>query len=172
MGVAGCGKSSLASALAQAQACPMIEGDHFHSPASREKMSQGIALTDADRAGWLSVLVAEIRKHPQGVVLTCSALKKAYRDRLRQSTPQLKFAFLDIDKAEAQRRVIARAASHFFNAALVDNQFATLESPLGEPGVIRLDATQPLETLQAQVSHWLQHHTPNPTANQETGEPG
>jgi gluconokinase len=156
MGVSGCGKSSLASALAQVLGCTLIEGDHFHSPANREKMSNGIALTDADRAGWLSVLVGEIQKHPDGVVLTCSALKKAYRDRLRQSTPELKFAFLGIDKAEAQRRVIARAASHFFNAALVDNQFATLESPVGEPGVIQLDATQPLETLQVQVSQWLQ----------------
>jgi len=155
MGVAGCGKSSLASALAQAEGCTLIEGDHFHSPASREKMSQGIALTDADRAGWLSVLVDEIRKHPDGVVLTCSALKKAYRDRLRQGTPELKFAFLDIARSEAQRRVIARAASHFFNAALVDNQFATLESPVGEPGVLRLDATEPLQALQAQVSQWL-----------------
>ncbi len=155
MGVAGCGKSSLASALAQAEGCTLIEGDHFHSPASREKMSQGIALTDADRAGWLSVLVDEIRKHPDGVVLTCSALKKAYRDRLRQGTPELKFVFLDIAKSEAQRRVIARAASHFFNAALVDNQFATLESPVGEPGVLRLDATEPLQPLQAQVSQWL-----------------
>ena len=157
MGVAGCGKSSLASALAEAEGCTLIEGDHFHSPASREKMSQGIALTDEDRAGWLSVLVAEIQKHPHGVVLTCSALKKAYRDRLRESTPELRFAFLDIDKTEAQRRVVARAASHFFNAALVDNQFATLESPVGEPGVIRLDATEPLAALQAQVSHWLHH---------------
>jgi gluconokinase len=155
MGVAGCGKSSLAAALAAAQGCALIEGDHFHSPASREKMSQGIALTDEDRAGWLSVLVAEIRKHPDGVVLTCSALKKAYRDRLRQATPDLTFAFLDIDKDEAQRRVIARAASHFFNAGLVDNQFATLESPVGEPGVLRLDATEPLKALQAQLSQWL-----------------
>ena len=64
-------------------------------------MSQGIALTDADRAGWLSVLVEEIQQHPEGLVLTCSALKKAYRDRLRQATPELKFAFLEIDKSEA-----------------------------------------------------------------------
>jgi gluconokinase len=163
MGVAGCGKSSLAHALAAAEGCALIEGDDFHSPASREKMAQGVALTDADRAGWLSVLVDEMQKHPEGVVLTCSALKKAYRDRLRQSTPELKFAFLDIDKAEAQRRVIARAASHFFNAGLVDNQFATLESPVGEPGVIRLDATEPLETLQAHVSQWLQQRAATPT---------
>jgi len=157
MGVAGCGKSSLAQALARAESCALIEGDDFHSPASRDKMSKGIALTDDDRAGWLSVLAAEIQKHPQGVILTCSALKKAYRDRLRSSVPALQFVFLEIDREEAQRRVIARAASHFFNAGLVDNQFATLESPVGETGVIRLDATAPLDTLQAQVSQWLHH---------------
>ncbi len=160
MGVSGCGKSSLAHALAQAEGCALIEGDDFHSPSSREKMSNGIALTDEDRAGWLAVLTAEIQKHPDGVVLTCSALKMAYRERLRQGSPGLKFAFLDIAKSEAQRRVIARAASHFFNAALVDNQFATLESPVGEPGVIRLDATESLDALQAQLSQWLHRAKP------------
>ncbi len=159
MGVAGCGKSSLAQALAQTEGCSLIEGDDFHSPASRAKMSQGIALTDEDRAGWLAVLATEMQKHPEGVVLTCSALKKAYRDRLRHSVPTLQFAFLEIAREVAQRRVIARSATHFFNAGLVDNQFATLESPVGEPGVIRLDATEPLETLQAQVSQWLHDKT-------------
>lgn len=165
MGVAGCGKSSLAQKVAQAQGCALIEGDDFHSPASRKKMSLGIALTDEDRAGWLSVLAAEMQKHAKGAVLTCSALKKAYRDRLRQSTPDLKFAFLEIDKSEAKRRVIARSATHFFNAGLVDNQFATLESPVGEPGVIRLDATESLQELQTEVLTWLQRSTeaPSPT---------
>jgi gluconokinase len=155
MGVAGCGKSSLAKALAVAEACTLIEGDDFHSPPSREKMAQGIALTDADRASWLNLLANELEKKGQGVVLTCSALKKAYRDRLRQSAPGLQFAFLDISREEAQRRVIARSATHFFNAGLVDNQFETLESPVGEPGVICLDATSSPSVLQAQVSQWL-----------------
>ncbi len=155
MGVAGCGKSSLAQALAQAEQWALIEGDDFHSPASRDKMRQGIALTDDDRAGWLAVLGAQMQKHPQGVVLSCSALKKGYRDRLRASVPHLQFAFLDIEKEEAARRVIARSASHFFSATLVDNQFATLESPVGEPGVLRLDATLPIDALQQQVSGWL-----------------
>lgn len=83
MGVAGCGKSSLGLALAQALRLPLIEGDDHHSPASRAKMSEGIALTDADREGWLTTLGQLLQAHPQGAVLTCSALKKAYRDRLR-----------------------------------------------------------------------------------------
>ena len=155
MGVAGCGKSSIAVRVAQSEGCLFIEGDEFHSAANREKMSQGIALTDADRVQWLSRLGDEIRKHPQGLVLTCSALKKAYRDQLRQSSAQLKFVFLDLEKAESLRRVSARSGAHFFPATLVDNQFATLEPPVGEEGVLRLDATQPLETLNEQVSDWL-----------------
>ncbi len=155
MGVAGCGKSSLAKAVSLAEQCPLIEGDDFHSPSSRDKMSKGIALTDADRAGWLSTLALQIQSHQNGLVVTCSALKKAYRDQLRQGTPELRFVFLDIDKAEALRRVVARSKAHFFSAALVDNQFDTLESPVGEPGVLRLDATVPTDRLCLQVAQWL-----------------
>ncbi|WP_245615155.1 gluconokinase [Curvibacter gracilis] len=154
MGVAGCGKSSLGAALAAAEHLPLIEGDDHHSPASRDKMSQGIALTDADRQGWLQTLGRLLGDHPEGVVLTCSALKKAYRDQLRQACPGLRFAFLDIGREQAQQRVSARA-SHFFSSSLVDSQFATLESPVGEAGVLRLDALQALSSLQAQASAWL-----------------
>ena len=96
MGVAGCGKSSLGLALAKALRLPLIEGDDHHSPASRAKMSEGIALTDADREGWLTTLGQLLQAHPQGAVLTCSALKKAYRDRLRTACPPLRFAFLEL----------------------------------------------------------------------------
>lgn len=156
MGVAGCGKSSLGAALARALGLPLVEGDDFHSPASRDKMSRGIALTDADRAGWLDTLGGQLRAHPAGLVLTCSALKRAYRDRLRSAEPGLRFAFLELDRAAALERVAARAASHFFSASLVDSQFATLESPVGEPGVLRLDALQPLDVLCAATGAWLQ----------------
>jgi gluconokinase len=154
MGVAGCGKSSLAAAVANALQLPLIEGDDHHSEASREKMRQGQPLDDADREGWLQTLGALLQSHPQGVVLTCSALKRAYREQLRAAQPGLLFVFLALDIAEAQRRVEARA-SHFFSSSLVQSQFATLESPEGEAGVLRLDATLPLSELQAQVSAWL-----------------
>lgn len=154
MGVAGCGKSSLGAALAQALALPLVEGDDFHPPASVDKMRQGIALTDADRQGWLDRLADELRRHPDGVVLTCSALRRAYRDRLRAASPGLRFAFLEISREAALQRVSARAGAHFFSASLVDSQFATLEPPTGEPGVLRLDATAPLDSLQEQVGAW------------------
>jgi len=155
MGVAGCGKSSLGRLLAQTQHMTLIEGDDFHTPNNRAKMAQGIALTDADRAGWLEALAQQLIAHPQGVVLTCSALKRTYRDRLRQACPGLHFAFLEISREDAQARVQARAHEHFFATTLVDSQFATLEVPSHEPGVLTLDALLPLAQLQHQVSQWL-----------------
>ncbi|HEX7892188.1 MAG TPA: gluconokinase, partial [Ramlibacter sp.] len=101
------------------------------------------------------VLGQQLAAHTQGVVLTCSALKRAYRDQLRQAAPGLRFVFLDIARESAQQRVSGRG-SHFFSATLVDSQFATLESPVGEEGVLRVDALAPLDSLAAQVRAWLQ----------------
>jgi gluconokinase len=155
MGVAGCGKSSLGRQLANSTGMPLVEGDDHHSDANRSKMQQGIALTDADREGWLDSICAQLGRNPQGAVVACSALKRSYRERLRGAESGLRFVFLDISQTEAQARVIARAHSHFFSTTLVDNQFATLESPAGEPGVLVLDATQAPDKLQMAVCDWL-----------------
>jgi gluconokinase len=159
MGVAGCGKSSLGLAVAAAEGLPLVEGDHFHSAQSREKMAHGTPLTDSDRAQWLVTLGEQLAGHPDGVVLTCSALKRAYRDVLRKAAPDLRFVFLEIPRAAAQQRVASRGA-HFFSASLVDSQFATLESPVGEAGVLRVDALEPLDLLQVRVSAWLHRQAP------------
>lgn len=155
MGVAGCGKSSLGAALAERMGWALIEGDDHHSPASREKMAQGTPLTDTDRAGWLATLAGLLAQRQGGVVLTCSSLRRAYREQLRAADPALRFVFLDITPEQALARVAARS-SHFFSSSLVDSQFATLESPVGEPGVLRADATAPLPQLVDHVSAWLQ----------------
>lgn len=155
MGVAGCGKSSLAALLAQAEGLTLIEGDDHHSAASRAKMAAGVALTDADRDGWLSRLSELLQSRPGRVVMTCSALKRAYRDRLRSAAPGLRFVFLDITPQQAHARVTARAETHFFSSDLVDSQFATLEDPTDEPGVLRLDATASLPELHRAVRVWL-----------------
>jgi len=157
MGVSGCGKSSLGAALATALGLPLIEGDDHHPAANVRKMSQGIALTDADRAGWLATLGQALAAAPQGAVLTCSALKRIYRDQLRAAAPGLRFVFMSIERAEAERRVAARAGAgeHMFPASLVANQFATLESPVGEAGVLAVDATAPLGQAVKQVTAWL-----------------
>lgn len=132
MGVAGCGKSSLAAVVALAQGLALVEGDDYHSAASRAKMSQGIALTDDDREDWLGILGEQLQAAPQGIALTYSALKRKYRDRLRRAAPGLHFVFLDLTREAAQARVAART-SHFFSASLVESQFEVLEPPVDEP---------------------------------------
>ena len=155
MGVSGCGKTSLASALAAALQARFIEGDAHHSEANLAKMRDGTPLTDADRAGWLDTLGADLQIGGPAV-LSCSALKRVYRERLRAASPSLRFVFMDITRDEALRRVESRGTAHFFSTTLVDNQFETLERPDGEPGVLRVDATAPLPQLQAEVIAWIQ----------------
>lgn len=162
MGVAGCGKSSVGKACADSLRWRLIEGDDYHSPEAVEKMRGGIALTDEDRDGWLDRLGAMLAAREQGVVLTCSALRRRYRDRLRAACPGLRFAFLDLDQEVARSRVAART-DHLFPPSLVASQFATLEPPIGEAGVLRLDATQPISELQKQVAAWLRHADGQPS---------
>jgi gluconokinase len=157
MGVAGCGKSSLARALSLAHGLILIEGDDFHSPASQEKMRQGQALTDQDRAGWFQVLCDKLRAHAGHVVLSCSALKKEYRDVLRAAVPGLRFVYLELGIDDAKKRVAGRGADHYFPPTLVDSQFQALEPPWREALVLRLDATQQPEALKQQVADWLQY---------------
>lgn len=154
MGVSGCGKSSVGAAIAKRLGLPLVEGDAFHSEANRARMQSGIPLTDADRAAWLDRLVAQLRLRPGGAVLTCSALKASYRDRLRSGATGLRFAWLDLDPASAQARVGQRPG-HFFPPGLVATQFQALESPQGEPGVLRLDALLPPEALAERVVLWM-----------------
>jgi gluconokinase len=154
MGVSGCGKSHVGALVAQGLGLPLVEGDEFHPEGNRARMRSGVALTDDDRAEWLDTLGAELQRRAQGAVLTCSALKVAYRQRLRSAVPDLRFAWLALDASAAQERV-AKRGSHFFPAALVATQFEALQPPDDEPGVLRLDALRSPEELAANVVSWL-----------------
>jgi|UPI0002F63928 gluconokinase len=155
MGVAGCGKSSLGQVCAAHLRLPLLEGDDFHSANNVNKMRSGVPLSDDDRQTWLDTLAAQLQAHPAGVVLTCSALRQRYRDRLRAAVPGLRFVFLSLTQDEARERVAARPG-HLFPVSLVASQFETLEDPSHEPGVLRVDATRPLAELGAQVQQWLE----------------
>jgi gluconokinase len=155
MGVAGCGKSTLAQHLAAALQLSFIEGDQFHPPENIEKMSQGIALDDADREGWLQRLGAELLSHPEGAVLACSALKHSYRERLRQQVPQLSFVHLSVTQELANARVQARSGGHPFPSSLVASQFATLEDPRFEERVLQLDGALAPSELCTQALQWI-----------------
>lgn len=156
MGVAGCGKSSLGEALAVALDWPLVEGDDYHTTESRTKMREGVPLGDEDRTEWLDRLAQQLRAGKGRIVLTCSALKRAYRDRLRDADPGLRFVFLHIQQARALERVAGRG-SHFFSPSLVSSQFAALEDPRGETDVLALDACKPLEVLTRDTLEWIRH---------------
>ena len=155
MGVSGCGKSTLAIALARALGGAVVEGDAYHLPESQAKMRAGEPLTDADREPWLDRLGEFLAAAQGDIVLSCSALKRHYRDRLRARAARLRFVFIEIEPALALQRVAARAG-HFFPAALVASQFEALESPLGEPGVLGVSALLPLPEQVAVVLRWIE----------------
>jgi gluconokinase len=158
MGVAGCGKSTVAAELALRLDATLIEGDEHHPPSNQQKMRDGIALQDSDRAPWLDKLGDLIAGARGGAVLTCSALKRSYRDRLRSAEPELRIVYLEITLAEAHCRVEERPG-HYFPSGLVASQFAALEVPGENEGVLRIPATDPL-TLQARkILDWLGHNT-------------
>lgn len=154
MGVSGCGKSHVGAVIAERLLLPLIEGDAFHTEASRALMQGGTPLTDAHRSDWLDRLGVELALHPAGAVLTCSALKAAYRDRLRAASRGLRFVWLDLDPQSALQRV-AQRPTHFFPAGLVATQFDALEAPLHEPGVLRIDALLPPEKIADRVVAWM-----------------
>lgn len=155
MGVAGCGKSSLAAALAKAYGLTLIEGDDFHSQASQEKMRNGLALTDQDREGWLQVLGEKLKEYAGQVVLPCSALKKSYRDLFRTAVPELRFIYLELGMDDAKQRVAGRGSNHYFPPSLVESQFNALEAPVNEPLVLKLNALDRPQVLQTRVADWL-----------------
>jgi gluconokinase len=141
-GPAGCGKTTIGSALAERSRLVFIEGDTLHPAENITKMSAGVPLVDEDRWGWLDQTIFVSREAEKqgslfGIVLTCSSLKKAYRDRLRQrieenreggSRLQGYFVFCRVTEEESLRRVQGRA-QHYMKPEMVASQFGILEMP-------------------------------------------
>ncbi|MBB3979201.1 gluconokinase [Rhizobium azooxidifex] len=152
MGVSGCGKTSVAEGLAAALGAGFLEGDQLHPQANIDKMSKGIPLTDADRWPWLDRIGAELHTVTGAgapIVASCSALKRAYRDRLRaEAGGDLSFVFLRGSRELLIGRMQERKG-HFMPASLLDSQLATLEDPSGEEGVVTVDIDAPLDEIVA-----------------------
>ena len=146
MGVSGSGKSTVGAAVAQRLRVPFADADDFHPPANIAKMTAGQALDDDDRRPWLEAIGEWLAAHPDGAVMSCSALKRSYRDQLRSHAPEVSFLYL-----EGAREVIARRQAsrpgHFMPASLLTSQFATLE-PLqpDERGVV-IDVDQSVDAV-------------------------
>lgn len=155
MGVSGCGKSEIGARLAARLGIDYFEGDHDHPPHNIAKMAAGMPLDDADRDGWLRQLQARLRDaaaHGKGLVLPCSALKRHYRDLLRQGDPDLFFVHLDGSRALIAARMQARA-NHFMPVSLLDSQFNDLEPLQPDERGMRLDIALPPEVLIEQILH-------------------
>ncbi len=131
MGVSGCGKTTVGRALGEALGWDFFDGDDFHPPANKAKMSQGLPLNDEDRAGWLAALADLIRQRlaaGQPAVLACSALKETYRDVLRVDPRAVQFVYLKGDYDLIWERM-QRRQGHYMKASMLASQFATLEEP-------------------------------------------
>jgi gluconokinase len=153
MGVAGSGKSHIGAAFARALDLEFVEGDAFHPPGNVARMASGFPLTDADRAGWLHALALRIRDAKAagtGLVITCSALKRSYRDVLRAESTELQFVFLRGPRELIGER-LAHRTGHFMPAALLDSQFAILEEPAPDEAAWVCDIGQTPERLVAEL---------------------
>lgn len=152
MGVSGCGKSTVGQALALARAVPFVEGDEFHPEANVAKMMAGTPLNDADRSDWLRALQSQVRDaqgRDAGLVLSCSALKRRYRDLLRDADPALRFAHLNGPRALIAARLQARIG-HYMPPSLLDSQLGVLEPLQADEAGITLDiGTAPDELVAA-----------------------
>lgn len=153
MGVSGSGKSTVGAAVAQRLRVPFADADDFHPPANIEKMSAGIPLEDEDRAPWLDAIGEWLAAHPDGAVMSCSALRHRYRDRLRIHAPRVSFLHLAGTPEVIAARMAGRPG-HFMPASLLASQFATLE-PLGpEESGLTLDIDQSVDAV---VEQYVDH---------------
>jgi len=153
MGVSGSGKSTVGGALARHLGWPFAEGDDFHPAANVAKMQSGQPLDDADRKPWLEALAAwidaRLRAGEHGVV-TCSALKHAYRDILAKGRPGVVFVYLK-GSAETMARHLANRTGHFMPASLLPSQFQALEEPQADERFVAVDAAQPVDAILTEI---------------------
>jgi len=148
MGVAGAGKTTIARPLATRLGFGFAEGDDFHPPGNVVKMRGGTPLTDDDRWPWLDAVAAEIGRAiaaRRGLVFACSALKRAYRDRIAAGRPEVRFVHLTGEPALIRARIEARR-DHYMPPALLASQLATLEPPGADEPCLTIDIREPPET--------------------------
>jgi gluconokinase len=140
MGVAASGKSSIGRALAAQCGFDFVEGDDLHPQANIERMSRGLSLGDSDRRDWLENIadVIEGADPSRGLILSCSALKRSYRDRLTAASPRVTFLHLSGQRALIEARM-SRRAGHFMPITLLDSQYGDLEPPAADESAVTVD---------------------------------
>jgi len=162
MGVSGCGKSTIGRGLAEAMGTPFVEGDALHPPANVQRMAAGIALTDEDRQGWLddlAALLADAYTRQRPLVLTCSALKRRYRDQLRAGCPDLRLVHLRGSEALLAERLHQRSG-HYMPPSLLPSQLQALEPPGPDEAAVTVDITAPTAQVITAALQALRQTTP------------
>jgi gluconokinase len=157
MGVSGCGKSTVGRALAEALGVPFIEGDELHPPRNIALMASGVALTDADRQDWLAAIAGQLgaaRDAGRGIVVSCSALKRSYRDLMRAAAGDVRFVHLHGPADLLERRLGARSG-HYMPATLLRSQLDTLEIPGPDEAVLAVAIGPAPETIVAELMRQL-----------------
>ena len=158
MGVAGSGKTTIAEGIARKLHWPYQEGDALHPPANVEKMKSGTPLTDADRLPWLRKIAEKIDEwRAAGIsgVVTCSALKRAYRDIVVGKRPDVVLVYPKGSKALISGRM-AKRKGHFMPASLLDSQFATLEEPSPDENAVTVDIDRTPDDIENEIVRRLQ----------------
>ena len=149
MGVTGCGKSAVGTALAKVLNVRYIEGDKLHPPDNVARMARGEPLTDDLRKGWLQAVGERIHaavESGEGAVAACSALKRIYREKLRAREPGVAFIHLAISPETARKRVAGRRG-HYMPASRVDRQFEALEPPAADENALSINAEKPIAEI-------------------------
>jgi gluconokinase len=146
MGVSGSGKSTVGAALAQRLRVPFADADDFHPPANVAKMTAGEPLDDHDRHPWLEAVGGWLAEHPDGGVMSCSALKRKYRDQLRHHASGVVFLLLD-GTPEVIRRRQASRPGHFMPASLLTSQLASLEPLAPDEHGVTVDVDQSVDAI-------------------------
>ncbi len=157
MGVSGCGKTTVAEILARRLGWPFVEGDALHPPANIAKMEAGHPLTDEDRAPWLEKIAGwtgERLDSGENGVVTCSALKRSYREAISRGRAGVEFVYLAGSRETIAARLTARHG-HFMPASLLDSQFADLQQPAADEPAIRVDVGPAPEDIAATVMRTL-----------------
>jgi gluconokinase len=153
MGVCGSGKSLIGALLARALGIEFVEGDAYHSPENVARMSAGIPLTDEERQAWLAAIAARLddaRRRGFGLVVSCSALKRTYRDVLRAERTDVQFVYLEGTRALLEQRLAGRRG-HFMPSSLLDSQFAILEPPAPDEHAWVCDIGEPPDVIVARL---------------------
>ena len=151
MGVSGCGKTSVGQGLAAAIGAEFVDADDLHPPANVAKMARGEPLDDEDRAPWLTAVAARMKAGDTSVIMGCSALKRVYRDTIRNGAgSQVMFLHLAGSRKLIASRMSAREG-HFMPLSLLDSQFAALEPPASDELALTVD----IDRSEAEIVAWI-----------------